>query len=150
MPSTVNRVYAIVQPERPIFVLNVVAAAVLPLQGFFNLVIYAHASRAEVKAAWKKIKADPRRIFYDTPNRSNESAPPSISIGHIGQLTSHTEEYLMDIELGSFVGDDFVEEEEVAVDLQLAEVASRPASTWGTDVQAEFDSIQVVDVASDN
>ena len=39
-PSSINRVYALIHPAEVSYVLNVASAAVLPLQGVWNAVIY--------------------------------------------------------------------------------------------------------------
>ncbi|KAJ9651522.1 hypothetical protein H2201_009272 [Coniosporium apollinis] len=55
VPSTVNRVYSLIHDTRPLFALNIIAAAVLPLQGFWNAMIYIATSWAQCKAAWRQI-----------------------------------------------------------------------------------------------
>ena len=45
VPASINRVYSIYHPDAPSFVLNVAAAAVLPLQGLWNCVIYLIVNR---------------------------------------------------------------------------------------------------------
>jgi hypothetical protein len=54
VPSTINRVYSFT--HRPNFGLNVAAATVLPLQGFFNCVIYCFTSRTQLKGIWNHTK----------------------------------------------------------------------------------------------
>lgn len=44
VPSTVNRVYSLVHPDHPLYVLNLMSALVLPLQGFWNAMIYIATS----------------------------------------------------------------------------------------------------------
>ena len=55
VPSTVNRIYTIVRPDKIIFGLNLAAALVLPLQGFWNAVIYMATSNFAVKSLWEDI-----------------------------------------------------------------------------------------------
>ena len=55
VPPTINRVYSFNHP--PKFGLNLAAAAVLPLQGFFNCVIYCFTSRSQLKEIWRSAKA---------------------------------------------------------------------------------------------
>jgi len=55
VPSTVNRLYSFNHP--PNFELSVAAAALLPLQGFFNCVIYCFTSRSQLKGIWRNAKA---------------------------------------------------------------------------------------------
>ena len=50
VPSTVNRAYSFNHP--PSFGLNLAAASVLPLQGFFNCIIYCFTSRSQLKEIW--------------------------------------------------------------------------------------------------
>jgi len=40
VPASVNRVYGLRYPEHPSYILNIGSAIVLPLQGFWNTVIY--------------------------------------------------------------------------------------------------------------
>lgn len=56
VPSTVNRVYALAHPHEINFALNLVAAAVLPLQGFWNFAIYVSTSWAQCKDAWQDVR----------------------------------------------------------------------------------------------
>ena len=67
VPSTVNRVYSFSHP--PNFGLNVAAAAVLPLQGFFNCVIYCFTSRTQLRGIWNGIK---RRLQRQKPSVKTE------------------------------------------------------------------------------
>ncbi|KAL0939586.1 G-protein coupled receptor [Colletotrichum truncatum] len=46
LPSMTNRVYSIVHPDPPIFWLNLMAAFVLTLQGFWNAMVYLGTSWA--------------------------------------------------------------------------------------------------------
>jgi hypothetical protein len=57
VPSTVNRVYALLHPDNPLFGLNLAAAVVLPTQGFWNAMVYLMTSRAQVKMALSDMKA---------------------------------------------------------------------------------------------
>ncbi|EOD52424.1 putative g-protein coupled receptor protein [Neofusicoccum parvum UCRNP2] len=54
VPSTVNRVYALAKPNETNFALSVVAAFVLPMQGFWNFSIYVSTSWSQCKDAWKE------------------------------------------------------------------------------------------------
>ncbi|KAL8895692.1 MAG: hypothetical protein Q9207_008060 [Kuettlingeria erythrocarpa] len=49
IPSSVNRVYALVHPARINYPLNYVSALVLPAQGIFNCIVYVVTSRTAVK-----------------------------------------------------------------------------------------------------
>jgi len=55
VPSTANRVYGVVSSGKGVnFGLSVAAAIVLPLQGFFNTLIYLFTSRRELFGGRKK------------------------------------------------------------------------------------------------
>ncbi|KAF3045525.1 hypothetical protein E8E12_009153 [Didymella heteroderae] len=47
VPSSINRLYQLAHPDHPSYALNLISALVLPSQGFWNAVIYAHASWEE-------------------------------------------------------------------------------------------------------
>lgn len=52
VPSSINRVYALVYPHSANFPLNFAAGLVLPLMGFWNAVIYFFTSWGVVKERW--------------------------------------------------------------------------------------------------
>ncbi|PQE16190.1 G- coupled receptor protein [Rutstroemia sp. NJR-2017a BVV2] len=52
VPASVNRVYGLRYPEKPSFVLNILSAIVLPLQGFWNTVIYFTTSLGICRTVW--------------------------------------------------------------------------------------------------
>ena len=54
VPSSTNRIYSF--NHAPKFGLEVAAAAVLPLQGFFNNLIYCYTSRRQLRAIWRSRK----------------------------------------------------------------------------------------------
>ncbi|KAK5939605.1 hypothetical protein PMZ80_007984 [Knufia obscura] len=62
VPSTVNRIYTIIRPTDVVFGLNLAAALVLPLQGFWNAIIYMATSSYAVKCLWGDIKEVCRHI----------------------------------------------------------------------------------------
>lgn len=51
VPSTINRVYSLVHPDHPLFALNLLSALVLPLQGFWNAMIYIATSWSQCNIA---------------------------------------------------------------------------------------------------
>jgi hypothetical protein len=55
VPATVNRVYSLATNGKVNFAMNLMAAIVLPLQGFFNCVIYLFFSRSELKKESRKL-----------------------------------------------------------------------------------------------
>lgn len=52
VPASVNRVYGLIHPHNPSYVLNIGSAIVLPLQGFWNTVIYFMTSMSICKSLW--------------------------------------------------------------------------------------------------
>lgn len=56
IPSSANRLYSVVHPKRVSLTLEYAAAVVLPMQGFWNCIIYMLMSRAAVKNLWKNVK----------------------------------------------------------------------------------------------
>jgi len=56
VPSTINRIYTIIRPTDVVFGLYVAAALVLPLQGFWNAIIYMTTSSFAVQCLWDDIK----------------------------------------------------------------------------------------------
>ncbi|KAL3445488.1 hypothetical protein BJX65DRAFT_281288 [Aspergillus insuetus] len=59
VPSTINRVYALVHPDKLNFGLNYASSFVLPLQGFWNSLIYLSISWRSVKTAYKNFRKRP-------------------------------------------------------------------------------------------
>ncbi|KAF3035612.1 hypothetical protein E8E11_003040 [Didymella keratinophila] len=57
VPSSINRLYQLAHPDHPSYALNFISALVLPTQGFWNAVIYAHASWDECKCAYDEARA---------------------------------------------------------------------------------------------
>lgn len=63
VPSTFNRIYTILRPGDVIFGLNIAAAIVLPLQGFWNTVIYTATSTYAVKCLWSDLSKHIRACY---------------------------------------------------------------------------------------
>ncbi|KAL2845777.1 hypothetical protein BJX68DRAFT_241554 [Aspergillus pseudodeflectus] len=59
VPSTINRVYALAHPDNLNFGLNYASSFVLPLQGFWNSLIYLSISWRSVKTAYKNFRKRP-------------------------------------------------------------------------------------------
>jgi hypothetical protein len=57
VPASINRIYGLIYPVDPSFALNVGSAIVLPLQGFWNTVIYFMTSWSICKKAWSRWRA---------------------------------------------------------------------------------------------
>lgn len=56
IPSSANRVYSVVHKEQVCLILEYLSAFVLPLQGFWNAVIYAMTSLNACQEAWDGIR----------------------------------------------------------------------------------------------
>lgn len=64
VPSSFNRVYGIIHPDgKYIFALNIASAVVLPLQGFWNCVIFFSTSMPIVRMVGSDIKSG-RRVEW--------------------------------------------------------------------------------------
>ncbi|KAJ9654870.1 hypothetical protein H2198_006143 [Neophaeococcomyces mojaviensis] len=70
VPSTVNRIYTIIRPTDIVFSLNVAAALVLPLQGFWNALVYMATSTYAVNCLWQDLRDVCRR---KKPSRTSVS-----------------------------------------------------------------------------
>lgn len=55
IPSTVNRLYSLIKPNQPSFVLNFLAAGVLPMQGFWNAAVFLGTSWQEIKRGFAEL-----------------------------------------------------------------------------------------------
>lgn len=56
VPASVNRVYGLRYPEDPSYALNIASAVVLPLQGFWNSILFFGSSATVLKGWWRKRK----------------------------------------------------------------------------------------------
>ncbi|ESZ93378.1 hypothetical protein SBOR_6240 [Sclerotinia borealis F-4128] len=99
VPASVNRVYGLRFPDKPSFILNILSAIVLPLQGFWNTVIYFTTSLSICRTVWADLrgpskqhkKSDGFRMM-DHPKtgiRAGESKE-SESIVELSTSRSHT------------------------------------------------------------
>lgn len=55
VPSSINRVYSLAHPDRLNFGLNYIETLVLPLQGFFNAIVYIITSQTACRNLWRRI-----------------------------------------------------------------------------------------------
>lgn len=67
VPSTINRLQQFINRDNPIFGLNLASALVLPLQGFWNAMIY-------ISTTWPECK----RAFAEVMHQSSRSKPLSV------------------------------------------------------------------------
>jgi hypothetical protein len=56
VPSSINRISTLIDPQYLSFGLNYADALVIPLQGFWNSVIYIIISRREFNALFRKLR----------------------------------------------------------------------------------------------
>jgi hypothetical protein len=83
VPSTLNRLVTLVRPNDPIFGLAYASALVLPLQGFWNAIIYIFTSLPACKALMRRITTAlhidqmPRWRFSTTVASSGSRGPGS-------------------------------------------------------------------------
>ncbi|KAG4437124.1 hypothetical protein IFR05_007386 [Cadophora sp. M221] len=93
IPSSANRLFSVVHPKQVSLALEYAAACVLPMQGFWNCVIYIIISHEACAELWKNLKerrqwtaqnigATIRDAFSDTPAaRRPNSSRTSTAIG---------------------------------------------------------------------
>ncbi|KAL6719300.1 hypothetical protein ACLMJK_003539 [Lecanora helva] len=55
VPSSINRLYSIVHPDRLVFWLNYIETLVLPLQGFLNAIVYIITSQTACRNLWRSV-----------------------------------------------------------------------------------------------
>lgn len=90
VPSSANRVYGLSHASDPSFALNIAAAAVLPLQGFWNAAIFFWTSWAIVKLEyrdWRRAKAVRRaRTTNSSTSQINmaERGHHGLNMAHLG------------------------------------------------------------------
>ena len=61
IPSTINRLYTLIAPSKQSFVLSILAAGVLPTQGFWNAAVFWGTSWNEIKKGFAELGEDKRR-----------------------------------------------------------------------------------------
>lgn len=55
VPSSINRLYSIAHPDHLVFWLNYIETLVLPLQGFFNAIVYIVTSQTACHNLWRSM-----------------------------------------------------------------------------------------------
>lgn len=94
IPSSANRVYGIVHEHQTVVALEILGATVLPLQGFWNAVIYLVTSWAAVKSSLSDLL---RRMGYDNPSwdytrrASRDKRPLSFNLKRRNQRSEETD-----------------------------------------------------------
>ncbi|KAI9773015.1 MAG: hypothetical protein M1839_002245 [Geoglossum umbratile] len=76
VPSSVNRVYSLAHPEKSNFPMNFVASLVLPLQGFWNGLIYFTTSLPATRKLWRRWTGAGSR--GSSPRHSKELLAPDV------------------------------------------------------------------------
>ena len=76
MPSSINRVYALVYPNAVNFGLNYAASFVFPLQGFWNVIVYIITSQTACRRLWHDVSAwtQERLVAHTSTNVRHRSA----------------------------------------------------------------------------
>ena len=77
VPSSINRLYSLIHPDRLNFGLNYTETLVLPLQGFWNACVYITASQTAVKNLFRSMArkpALPRRNDYLDSSRLDKAS----------------------------------------------------------------------------
>lgn len=55
VPPSINRFYSMVYPDNFVFGLNYIQSLILPLQGFFNALVYAISSQTACRNIWRSM-----------------------------------------------------------------------------------------------
>lgn len=71
IPSSANRLYSVVKPGQVSLGLSYSAAFVLPLQGFWNALIYSTTSLQACEALWDRVRYGKRSSIHETLSESD-------------------------------------------------------------------------------
>lgn len=104
IPSSVNRVYAIVDPEGMNFPLNYVSAFVFPLQAFWNAIIYVITSQAACRKLCSQLFVKPfrqtnRQSTLGVGNHDSRNMYPSGRKQRLRSLSSRSDQGCEGVEL---------------------------------------------------
>ncbi|KAK2838276.1 hypothetical protein FQN49_006442 [Arthroderma sp. PD_2] len=64
LPATINRVYSFAHPKQPSHPVTYMASLVLPLQGFWNTLVYTAVSYSAITSLLASFRQNPRRFFH--------------------------------------------------------------------------------------
>jgi hypothetical protein len=81
VPSSANRIYSLVFPEKVSFGLSLASGLVLPLQGFWNTLIYIATSWLTCKALFRKLVGKikgPKGMEGRSVSRSTDGRGPAV------------------------------------------------------------------------
>jgi len=81
VPSSINRVYHLINPDHHIYGLNLASAIVLPTQGFWNALIYAQATWKECKDVYANMVS---RFEGVAQGKQSSDEPPHGGAGKDG------------------------------------------------------------------
>lgn len=84
VPSSINRVYSLVYPTKVSFGLTLASSIVLPLQGFWNTLIYIITSLPACKALSRRLRRKLRGKTDDASSRSGSVKTSSCGTGPYG------------------------------------------------------------------
>ncbi|KAF2105481.1 hypothetical protein BDV96DRAFT_509281 [Lophiotrema nucula] len=96
VPSTINRMQQFAYKGHPIFGLNLASALVLPLQGFWNAMVYISCSWSDCRRAWDEVLGSlgfagnpplrrPREISEHTLTHTDYESDAEIPLGEMLQ-----------------------------------------------------------------
>jgi hypothetical protein len=83
IPSSANRIYSFIHVGEISLGLEYISAFVLPLQGFWNAIIYASTSLSACQAFWKQLSG--HKIFHGNPLRRTSGSFALNNEGEHGQ-----------------------------------------------------------------
>lgn len=89
VPTSVNRVYALVHPDRVNFPLNYISSLVFPLQGFWNAVVYIITSQTACRRLWRElISRDARKGTNLTGGKDDRHLYPTTGKQRLRSISS--------------------------------------------------------------
>ena len=103
-PSSANRLWALMNPNRVSFGLNYASSFLFPLQGLFNATIYIITSRTACRELWSSIRNGHRiarkhslpavpmghhRSESKNPNYTSQATKPNSDVTSVTSLTCH-------------------------------------------------------------
>ena len=80
VPSSINRVYSLAHPNKILYGLNYTETLVLPLQGFFNALVYIITSQTACRNLWRGMWGK-GELPIRNPSMSGGAGPPEYGMG---------------------------------------------------------------------
>ena len=84
VPSSINRLYSLAHPDRLNFGLNFTETLVLPLQGFWNAIVYVITSQTACRNLWRSVTGRQELPRQDTSVVANSMALNAGKLGGSG------------------------------------------------------------------